>query len=53
MEQMRIPWVRGVGLFLSSVSVNAGFTNRKGMLSGGKLWHFNLRSPLLGGSEQA
>lgn len=39
MEQMRIPWVRGVG-FLSSVSVNASFTNRKGMLSGGKLLTF-------------
>lgn len=26
--------------FLSSVSVNASFTNRKGMLSGGKLLTF-------------
>lgn len=41
MEQMRIPWVRGVGFFfLSSVSVNASFNNRKGMLSGGKLLTF-------------
>lgn len=27
-------------VFLSSVSVNASFTNRKGMLSGGKLLTF-------------